>query len=143
MVPPSASQAICLASIGRSPLFSRPQQLMLRYSRRAPVLYVDPIQPPRRRVLLGYQGDPMRKAAEGLRSLSIVKPLPLDRTFAWTKRVNDCMVRGRGLVERYPDLGGIDGVLERVRLIRRFSREALWTTAVDEPLPRRWDGGPS
>lgn len=87
--------AICIASIGWSGLFSRPQHLMSRYSRKAPVLYVDPIQPPHRRVLLGYPGGPKRKVLDQLWSLSIVKPLPLDRTFRWAKDVNDSMVRSR------------------------------------------------
>ena len=68
---------------------------MLRYSRRAPVLYVEPVQPPHRRVVVGYPGAPTHKISEGLWSLSIVKPLPLDRTFDWVKNVNESMVRGR------------------------------------------------
>jgi SAM-dependent methyltransferase len=48
-----------------------------------------------------------------------------------------------GLVERHPDLGRIDRVLERVPLVRRLAREALWTTGLEEPSREWGDGGPT
>ncbi len=84
---------VCISSVPWSFLRQRPQQLTELYSRRAPVLYVEPPRRPGRRILVGYLRPTLRHEAEHLWSLTVQKAFPFDRAMPALRRFNEMMTR--------------------------------------------------
>ena len=85
--------AVCLSGISWDDLTQRPQHIMSRYSKFAPVLMVEPPRNPRYGIILNYVRPRTREVFPNIRSVSVVKPFPRDSSLRLLQSINDAFVR--------------------------------------------------
>lgn len=108
--------AICMSSTEWNFLAQRQQHIMRRYSRQAPVLFVDPVKLSAFHTLLNLNNPDLHQVLPHLWSLSLEKVIPTEDESKPKKSL------GSALAMRLPQLGHINSLLTRIMAHRAAER---------------------